>query len=246
MIRTTLVITVSRQDFLRDAFLSVQNQIFKEFDIVIIVDTHSDDNILPYTTQLVNELLLEWKGHILIKDVKGNGSAGFIRNIGFELAQSEWIIYLDDDDELRNDAMLIMENYTNKYGNALYSSGIYRINKNGERKNIPESISWLPTKELYFGEPLSINSPIYFNQLQAIKKNEWEKYVFRDEMGEDLDYVMHHLLNIPFVRIPYFLYGYRDNPNSLSHRNEIDIFTERYESGYYYCLFHHSNTQLIK
>lgn len=246
MNKTTLVITVSRQEFLLNALLSVKNQTFKKFDIVIVVDTNIDENVLQNAMNLVDSLFNDWNENLVITALKGNGSAGYIRNAGFELAQTEWILYMDDDDELSEHAMLLMNQYINKYGNGIYSSGIYRIYKNSIKKNIPESIIWLPNKQLYQGDPLTVNSSIYFNQLQAIRKLEWEKYIFRNEMGEDLDYVMHHLLNIPFIRVPYYLYGYRDNPNSLSHRRDIDIFTERYESGYYYCLYYNSCQRLIK
>lgn len=238
MNKISLIITVSRKKFLEQALCSVQNQTYKEFDLVIVIDNHKEKDIVCYTASLISKLFSEWESSIVIKEVSENkNSAGVIRNIGFSLAKTEWIAYLDDDDELDINAIAVMISYIDKYGKGIYSSGIYKIDSKGNRHFVSDSIIWKPTKELYSGDPVAVNKPIYCNQFQAIQKKEWEKYMYDSRMGEDLDFVMNHLVDLKFIKVPYYLYGYRMNEDSLSHQKDIDLFTQRYENGYYYVLF---------
>lgn len=66
-------------------------------------------------------------------------------------------------------------------------------------------------------------------------------------MGEDLDFVMHHLLLSKFFTIPKYLYGYRQRANSYSRQSKIDIMTRRMENSYYYSLFKENlNNEYVK
>lgn len=90
-------------------------------------------------------------------------------------------------------------------------------------------------KGLYYGEPRFIYRRILTSQLQVIKKSQWEKYKYVEDMQEDLDFVMHHMMLSKYYVI--HLYGYRQRTNSYLRQIKIGIMTRRVENGYYYSLY---------
>lgn len=88
MSRVSLVIPVyNRISLLERALISVQQQTFKDFD-VIVVDDHSTDDIQAVTKRF---------GFSCVK-TNGKGVSA-ARNTGIQSAQSEFIAFLDSDDE---------------------------------------------------------------------------------------------------------------------------------------------------
>ena len=236
----TLVITAHHARYLTEALLSVASQTSKLFNLVCCADISYGleaykcfEEHFPYI-QCQKKLLLS---------VQGNGTAGFIRNIGFDNAETEWIGYLDGDDLLHIDAVNYVRSIlqdSRSYNVDIFSSGMVRIHTDGQLEPIPDSLNYLPPLTIYENDPEVINEPTYFNQFQMMRKSAWEAYKYDETTnGEDIDFMLHHLLMRRFKKIPKYLYYYRYTPNSFSSISfaKGDICTRRYANGYYKKLF---------
>lgn len=86
---SVIIPTFNRSSFLSRSINSVLNQSFKDFKLIVVDDGSFDD-----TSDLINK---NYKNIIyLYQTNKGVSSA---RNLGIKKSQSEWIAFLDSDDE---------------------------------------------------------------------------------------------------------------------------------------------------
>ncbi|MFM7363346.1 MAG: glycosyltransferase [Cuspidothrix sp.] len=236
----TIVITAHHARYLTEALLSVASQTSKLFNLVCCADVSYGleaykcfEEILPYI-QCQKKLLLA---------IEGNGTAGFVRNIAFNNAETEWIGYLDGDDLLHIDTVnyikgILQDPYYSDID--IFSSGMVRIHTDGQLEPISDSLNYLPPLTIYENDPDTLKEPTYFNQFQIIRKNAWRAYKYDETTnGEDIDFMLHHLLMRHFKKIPKYLYYYRYTPNSFSSLSftKGDICTQRYANGYYIRLF---------
>ena len=243
----TLLITVSHRKYLQEAFLSVKNQVYKDFDFLVMVDVHNDKELYGYVVALIDHIFADETISIYVEKIEGNGTAACVRNKGFEFAETEWVTYLDDDDIITPDALLEVSEAILQNGEGFYASGYFLFDDKGRKVNVKQSIIREPDRGLYYGFPHSVNRRTITSQFQAIKKSQWKKYKYVEDMGEDLDFVMHHLLLSKFFTIPKYLYGYRQRANSYSRQSKIDIMTRRMENSYYYSLFKENlNNEYVK
>ena len=88
---SVIIPTHNRSAFLRSSIISVLNQTFQNFEIIIIDDASEDDTREVITS--FNEARIRG-----IHNQASKGAAGS-RNIGVTNAQGEYIAFLDDDDE---------------------------------------------------------------------------------------------------------------------------------------------------
>jgi glycosyltransferase involved in cell wall biosynthesis len=235
----SLVITANHTRYLTEALTSVVSQTTDKFNIVCVADTHINDDCY--------KLFMDFAPYLKCNDLKiiktkSNGTAGFVRNIGFNATESEWVTYLDGDDFLHVDAIRrvleILDSPESK-DFSVYSSGIVRVNSDGSSTCWEDSLTYLPPINIYEVDPDEIGEPTYFNQLQVIRRNSWLKYRYDETTnGEDIDFMLHQLLLGRFKKIPEYLYYFRETPDSFSSKKyEEDICTQRYKSGYYKDLF---------
>ncbi|MEN4955910.1 glycosyltransferase family 2 protein [Stenotrophomonas indicatrix] len=88
----SIVIPVkNRSGLLIRALISLRNQTFQNFE-VIVIDDHSDENIVS-ATSLFGDINLR-----LVRQVDGKKGACAARNLGGLLARGNYIAYLDSDD----------------------------------------------------------------------------------------------------------------------------------------------------
>ncbi len=76
---------------------SIKIQTFTDYEIIVIDDC-SKDNTFEVTSKLEN---------VILKQTPHNAKEGGARNIGMEIAQGEYIIFLDADDFLANENTLL-------------------------------------------------------------------------------------------------------------------------------------------
>jgi glycosyltransferase involved in cell wall biosynthesis len=120
-----IIPTYNRKDLLKErALKSLINQTYKDFEIIVINDGGED----------VSDFIEEYKDKGLdIKYIsyKENKGASYARNRGIEIAQGEWIGFLDDDDEYLNNTLEIFNssllNKENKIKSAM-GQAIKKIN----------------------------------------------------------------------------------------------------------------------
>jgi glycosyltransferase involved in cell wall biosynthesis len=88
---SVIVPTYNREDLLPTAVESVINQTFKDWELLIIDDGSTDG-----TEELVKKYLTDNRIRYIKKE---NGGGAQTRNFGVSLAKSEFIVFLDSDDE---------------------------------------------------------------------------------------------------------------------------------------------------
>ncbi len=100
---TIVLTTYNRKDLLSRAIGSVVKQTFNDFELIIIDDA-STDGTEDYLESLKEELkTLKIKFEIVLK--KENKGVNHSRNIGIDKANGKWLLFLDDDDYLVENAL---------------------------------------------------------------------------------------------------------------------------------------------
>ncbi len=102
-----IIPSFNRAALLKRAIKSVQNQTYKNWEI-IIVDNFSNDE-----TDLIIEPLLSDK--IKIKKINNNGVIAKSRNVGIDNARGEYIAFLDSDDWWRSTKLELVLKEFEKY-----------------------------------------------------------------------------------------------------------------------------------
>lgn len=98
-----------------EAIISVLNQTFTDFELIIINDCSKDS-----TERIVKDLVQNDKRIILLQNKKNSG-VSFSRNFGVSIAQGEWIAFLDSDDIWRTDKLEKQLDIIKKHTNAVLS-----------------------------------------------------------------------------------------------------------------------------
>lgn len=73
-------------EFVRKGLDSVRSQIFEDYELICVCDACTDNTA---------EIAKEYADRLIITDF---GKAGMARNAGLDVAQGEWVLFLDDDD----------------------------------------------------------------------------------------------------------------------------------------------------
>ncbi len=95
-----IIIAYNIEDYIQRAIESVENQTFKDIEIIVVDDCSKDK-----TREKILELCMKYKNIIFEKHEK-NKKAGGARNTGLEIATGEYIVFLDGDDYLSNNEVL--------------------------------------------------------------------------------------------------------------------------------------------
>lgn len=244
----TLIITANRENHLTEALMSIALQTDKDFDLILCADTNNDDFAYYLMSEMSQFITANTKK--IIK-VKGNGTAGYIRNKSFSHATTKWIAYLDGDDMLHPDAIKHSKQVISKLDDSfsIISTGMFRAYADGRIKKIETSLNYYPPTWIYFKDPDLHNHPTYFNQFQIVQRSAWQEYHYNETTnGEDIDYMLHHLLIGKYYKIEEYLYYFREATNSFSgkHFKNGDICSQRYRSGYYEKLFNKHYSSFFK
>lgn len=102
MFFNVIIPTSGRLELLNRALHSLNNQIFKSF-IVTLVDDRPADDLIELNEGFPNLNI------VVIKN-KGNRGVSCARNAGIEKSSSQWIVFLDDDDELMTNYLSVLYN----------------------------------------------------------------------------------------------------------------------------------------
>ena len=97
---SVIVTSYNIEDYIERAILSVENQTFKNIEIILIDDGSTDN-----TESKILELCSKYKNIIYIKHSENKGIGG-VRNSGLEIAKGEYIVFLDGDDYLAQNDVL--------------------------------------------------------------------------------------------------------------------------------------------
>lgn len=107
---SVLIPTKNRKDLLQRSLKSVLNQSIVPEEIIIV----NDGSIDQTKTFLENFKLKNKNLNLKVIHIKNSGGVNFARNQGIKEAKSEWIAFLDDDDEFFSEAIKIIKEKISK------------------------------------------------------------------------------------------------------------------------------------
>lgn len=106
---SVIVTAYNIEDYIERAINSVENQIFRNFEIIVVNDCSTDR-----TGEKISKLVSRYDNIVYIEH-KENKRAGGARNTALERATGEYIVFLDGDDYLADNTVL--ENLDKVIGN---------------------------------------------------------------------------------------------------------------------------------
>lgn len=119
-----IIPTHNRKGYLEEAIQSVFSQTYKHWEI-IVVDDASDDGTWEWLEKQTNE-------RFRCLRLKGNSGSTITRNAGLRVARGEYILFLDDDDLLPEDALAIHMDGIQRQRDLIATAGsVYAFDKNG-------------------------------------------------------------------------------------------------------------------
>lgn len=195
---------------------SVLQQSYTNFELILV------DDGSPDRSPAICDEYAEKDGKIKVVH-KENGGAGDARNAGLDVAQGEFIAFVDSDDYLERDFLI---NAVQKTEDAdFYISGITMCTKDSKNIYVPSisgRFSAKETLEKCFAEiPLICLSGPWCKLFRTdIIKNENIRFDVNLTCGEDTDFNLSYLLKTSSVYIDdRNFYNYSlDNPDSLFNR----------------------------
>ena len=205
MPKISIIIPIyNAENYLKRCLNSVINQTLKDIEIICINDCSKDNSL---------EILKEYSKkdkRIKIINLKENKGESKARNIGLDNTNSEYIAFLDNDDEIDLDFYEKLYNKAIKTNSDIVKAGVDIINydKKHQKDNLNELIKQNNSK-LYFTHYWW--SAIYKSSL--IKENNI-KFLEKYEIGEDILFLNQAILNCKKLEIidnTYYHYHKREN-----------------------------------
>lgn len=144
---SVVIPTYNRFNYLLNTIKSIEQQTYKNIELIIVNDCSTDNAYYIY----------DWtKRNIIIKHLESNtknrfgyACAGFVRNKGIELATGKYIAFCDDDDIWLPNKIEQQIKYMNESGckfsctEGLLGNGIYNLNKKYKKYNSEANIETL-------------------------------------------------------------------------------------------------------
>lgn len=215
---TVVITTHNRDKELKRAIESVLNQSYKYIELLVI-----DDNSTKSTLDVVNQ----HKNYLQYIESNQRGLT-FSRNIGLKMAKGEFIVFLDDDDELLRDSIQKRFSLFNKLDDSIKSKTAYiysgcsldLVKENRVTYNMPliEGSTFLAIQK---GKIATIPSTFFLNKELLFKHNikfdeTFTSFVDHDFFMSIADKKLHiYFVNEPLTKT--FIY-----PNKKSMVNDVD------------------------
>ena len=126
---SVIIPTFNLEDTIQKTFQSVENQTIGFDNIeLIFVDDNSNDNTLKFLKNYEN-----YYSNVKVISLKNNsGFAGKPRNIGLENSTSDYILFLDGDDQLLIDSCEVLYNQINQSNSDMIIGGHINRYENGK------------------------------------------------------------------------------------------------------------------
>lgn len=206
--------------------LSVINQSFSEWELILI-----DDGSIDNTREICKCYADSIKIFLYSQKNSGVSSA---RNFGIKKATGEYMVFVDSDDFLLEDALSIIHDSMKGKDICFYNYQIVKSNKMRSNNYIskPEILDISDFKEVFPEMYLSgyINPPWSKCYKRALITEKFEEGL---SIGEDLLFNLNYLKECRIIGLdPREIYGYQEAiPNSLSSNNKEKIVPLQYVYG---------------
>lgn len=214
--------------YIEKTLKSLVSQSFKDFEIILVDDGSEDDSI-----EIINKFLLNHDFTFII-DSQENKGVSSARNRGLELANGNYIIFLDDDDILTNNHIENLYNSLKTNNSDLSFTYLSKINREGKYlTNISaydsiKDLNLIDSDELIKLE-LDMRIPFSFVELMY-KKDILDKNSIRFNenisYGEDTEFALKALASSGNVSITHeFTYLYFQREGSIT----SNVYLERFD-----------------
>lgn len=215
---SVLIANYNNGAFIIEAIKSIQNQIFNNFEIVIVDDFSTDNSI-----EIIRQIQISENRIFLYQNDKNRG-VGFTKKKAIDCSKGEIFAFLDPDDTITFDALEIMVNFHHQY---LSASTVYSthficddklviqsvFNKTGP---IPEGKTYL---QLESKDKINITAFASFKKTYYLKTKGLDVF-YKKAIDKDLYYKMEEVGQTVYIDKP--LYYYRHHAGSISlFNNEI-------------------------
>ncbi|MBR5635489.1 MAG: glycosyltransferase family 2 protein [Pseudobutyrivibrio sp.] len=211
------------EKYLKECLASVVAQTFKDYEIILVDDGSTDSS-----AYICDEFAKDYEE--LCKVIhKDNGGLSSARNAGLDVAEGEWIVFLDSDDYISSDLLEVVAEKINKFSADLYSYNARRVSADGiiqekiiyNVENIIENFVDEPAKKAY----LLNNILQYKDGWEAWNRVYKREIIQTDEIrfvntnevfAEDLCFFLDYFLHVKSIyKICNVMYFYRRTPNSI-------------------------------
>ena len=246
--------TYNRQKYLSRFIKSVQNQNFKNIELIIV-----DDNSLDNSANIIKNYENKDKRIISVKNKKNRGTF-FARNIGVLHSRGQYVILPDPDDIISQDILKISYKYAKKNGYEIIRFSVYngggviayeKFLEKLEDKPIyqPELSTYLfyATSDLEIND-LSINNKLIKRDVYIEALNELNTFYFNMYITNYEDRIINYLIHRK-AKSFYFLkkIGYRHLKSSESVSSQMfEISEQRIDFIFKYIKFLFEYTKNIK
>ena len=209
---------------------SILAQTFTDFEL-ILVDDGSPDNC----GKICDEYAEKDKRIKVIHQENGGLSAA--RNAGIEIAQGEWITFIDSDDWIHPSYLRVLYEAVTANG-ADVSVGRYKevYDEDVDNGAINPDITMVNTEEFWVNN--RTNATVAWGKLYKRSFFDELRYPLR-KIDED-EYTTYKVLfkNKDIALVNVAIYWYYQNPNSISRMNYISVMDDVTQSFYeQYCYF---------
>lgn len=202
--------------YLRRCVDSILNQTFNDFELFIINDGSTDG-----TKEICDEyLLIDHRIKIIHKE---NGGVSSARNRGLDNAKGEWVVFVDADDYIPQNALenMVAQSKTTDC-ECLYFGILHECG--GIWKKMSCRLTPMTYKPEEIISALLEHTPLVGPVAKLVKRSLFENLRFNEnlQIGEDLLLNIQIALKVKQIKIcDETVYYYADNPNSAMHGKEM-------------------------
>ena len=191
---SVVIPTFNSEKYISKCISTVLNQTYKNFEIIIVDNSSSDD-----TLNIINSFN---SNKIRIFNIVNNGNISKSRNVGIKNSNGLWIAFLDSDDYWEKNKLEFLSEKFDKYDLIFHDMWILKNKK--IIRNFNFLSSQLKKKDISITEDLSKNGNPIINSSVIVKKNILSKvgFISEDEPSFTNDY--HTWLKISLISNKFY------------------------------------------
>lgn len=176
---SVVIPSYNRAHCILDAIESVLKQNYSNYEVIVVDDGSTDD-----TREKIKNI--EHEKTIFFKELEHNRGPNIARNIGSEMANGDWLVFLDSDDKLTNNALWdIKESIDNSNCDLLFVPAVSIDGQN--RSSYNDHSGYITYKEV-FRRKLKNGIEIKGDHLPCVKRKVFLSVKFYENIigGEGL------------------------------------------------------------
>lgn len=199
----------NKQKSIKDTVSSVLNQVYKDFELLVIDDGSTDDSV---------KTLSEIKDERLHVISKPNGGVSDARNFGIQNANFDYIFFLDADDYITPDCLSVFASLIRKYEQlSIFSANFKVVQPNGREhifcRSTKEYAPENPIKDLWMKKIFPRTGAMVVHKQCFEKVGYFQKNLC---LYEDLDLIVRLLAKYKVAYSPSVVMAYQNEFSHLS------------------------------